>query len=103
MEPVVYIDPLFYMISRVRWAREAGENHGHRWCHLWCDPGNEETLHALASRIGMERKWFQDRKGFPHYDLLPDMRSAALREGAVERRLRDWVKERRLSGESFRR
>lgn len=88
---IVYVDFLFGMISRFPSAKEAGEEHGHRWCHLWCDPGNEKALHVLAVRIGMKRRWFQDRDGFPHYDLLPTHRDAALREGAVETRLKEWV------------
>lgn len=94
-EPAVYVDFLFGMVSRVPWAREAGEMHGHRWCHLWCDPGNEAALHLLAGRIGMSRKWFQNRDGFPHYDLLPTQRVAAVAAGAVETRLKEWVRRTR--------
>lgn len=49
-------------------------------CHLTAD--TEEELHALASRIGLLRIWFQPRSS-PHYDLTPALRERALAAGAV--------------------
>lgn len=49
-------------------------------CHLTSD--TEEELHALASRIGLLRIWFQPRSS-PHYDLTPTLRERALAAGAV--------------------
>lgn len=57
--------------------------HGDRWCHLWTD-GELEELHAFAARLGLKRTWFQDRRGFPHYDLTPSKRLRAVALGAVE-------------------
>lgn len=67
-------------------TRRAGAPHGHRWCHLFCDPGGEEELHALAARIGLKRAWFQESPpaSKPHYDLTPPRRVDAIRAGAVE-------------------
>ena len=68
---------------------------GTKWSHLWCDPGKEEELHALARQIGMSRSWFQPKKGFSHYDLVPSRRTRAIAAGAVETDLMDWLRERR--------
>lgn len=68
-------------------TRRAGAPHGHRWCHLFCNPGDERELHALAQRIGLKRAWFQAPKrprDLPHYDLTPPRRAAALDAGAIE-------------------
>jgi len=64
---------------------------GNRWCHLWCDPGEEALLHLFARRIGLARGWFQDRKGFPHYDVTPSKRVSAIAEGALQTDLRLWL------------
>lgn len=69
-------------------ARHAGL----RWAHLWTDPGNETELHVFAAMIGMKREWFQNRAGFPHYDVVPARRELALAKGAVPMVLSDWVK-----------
>ncbi|MBZ4402475.1 DUF4031 domain-containing protein [Myxococcus sp. AS-1-15] len=67
-------------------TRRAGARHGHRWCHLLCDPGGEAELHAFAARVGLKREWFQapPAASKPHYDLTPPRRTAALEAGAVE-------------------
>lgn len=68
-------------------TRRAGAPHGHRWCHLLCDPGEEEQLHAMARNIGLKREWFQEPKrlaDLPHYDLTPPRRTVAVVLGAVE-------------------
>lgn len=63
-----------------------GKPHGHnRWCHMASDlPGEAglTELHVLAAEIGLRRSWFQDHRAFPHYDLVPSKRAAALRHGA---------------------
>jgi hypothetical protein len=51
------------------------------WCHLWTD-SNIEELHNLALKIGLKRSWFQDKKRFPHYDLVPSKRKLAIENGA---------------------
>jgi hypothetical protein len=56
---------------------------GQMYCHLFTD-GDTEALHEFAQSIGLKREWFQDRKGFPHYDLAPSKRAAAVKRGAVE-------------------
>ncbi len=71
---------------------------GGRWrwknyCHLFGDDLKE--LHALALRIGLKLNYFQNLKDFPHYDLTKTMRSRALRAGAVETNLADFLRTRK--------
>lgn len=59
-------------------------------CHMFADSLDE--LHAMADAIGVKRKWFQKRRGFPHYDICKSKRKKAVELGAVEiewRQLRD--------------
>ena len=73
--------------------KRGARRYGSVWCHLYTDTGNEKELHEMAQRIGLRRAWFQNRGGFPHYDIVPAKRKLALDCGAVERPLRSWVKE----------
>jgi hypothetical protein len=91
----IYVDEPFVMESRDPQAFAVGVKHGHRWSHLWCDIGEEEQLPAIAAAVGMRRAWFQDRPGFPHYDLVPPRRKQAIKAGAIERELADWIRERK--------
>lgn len=93
MAAPIYVDRLRTHRSRSEPARSAGEQFGHRWCHLWSE--DLDALHSMAERLGMRREWFQDRPGFPHYDLPPFRREAALAHGAVEHSLKDWLRARR--------
>lgn len=71
----VYVDPI----------AEHGGSATFRWtrsCHLYAD--TLEELHAMAHAIGMKREWFQNRAGFPHYDLVPAKRIRAVELGAIE-------------------
>lgn len=90
---MIRVDPLFTHVGRDPETIRVGGRHRHRWCHLWCDPGEEAQLHALARRIGLQRAWFQNKRGFPHYDLTPSRRQRALAAGATETNLRDWLKQ----------
>jgi hypothetical protein len=49
----------------------------------------------MAERIGLRREWFQDRDGFPHYDLNPWRRKSAIAAGAVVKDLREFIREQR--------
>lgn len=66
-------------------------------CHMIADTVNE--LHDMASKIGINRKWFQSKASSPHYDICKSKRAQAVELGAIEvdrkgminiiRRLRD--------------
>lgn len=51
-------------------------------CHMVADTLDE--LHAMATRIGMKREWFQGEASTPHYDVSLTRRAAAIAAGAVE-------------------
>ena len=91
----VYVDePFSWPLEEIP---KKAQRHGYRWCHLWTDPGNEEALHRLARIIGLKPQWFQNRPGFPHYDIVPAKRLRAIAAGAIEKSLMDWVKERGIA------
>ena len=50
--------------------------------HLITD-SNIEELHEFASKIGLQRAWFQNKnKNHPHYDIWGTMLQRALKAGA---------------------
>lgn len=53
-------------------------------CHMVAD--TEAELHAMADKIGVDRKWYQyPRKSrHPHYDIALSKRALAVAAGAVE-------------------
>jgi hypothetical protein len=85
----VYVDALKTTIAKDARTRRVGARSGHQWCHMWCE--DLDRLHDLARRIGLHRGWFQNKPGFPHYDLTPSRRVQALAHGAVETSLRAWL------------
>lgn len=62
----VYVDDM-----RARYGRL-------KMCHMIGTP--EDELHAMADRIGVARKWYQD----DHYDVCLAKRALAVKAGAVE-------------------
>lgn len=65
------------------------------WCHMWTD-GTREELDRFAVGIGLKTKWAQTSRGrigeFYHYDLRPSKRILAIKRGAVEMQLMDWIR-----------
>jgi hypothetical protein len=94
-ESIVFVDRLFKVESKNPQAHFVGRKNGHRWCHMWSE--DVELLHVMAAEIGMKRAWFQDKPGFPHYDLTPGKRLQAIRRGAVEMDLKEWLRDRVLN------
>jgi hypothetical protein len=89
----IYVDDTFTWPAKH--TAPAARRHGHRWCHLWCDPGEEAALHTLAQGIGLLRSWYQTANPrFPHYDLVPAKRKLAIDHGATPIRLHDWIRTR---------
>lgn len=52
-----------------------------KMCHMLADSVDE--LHAMAARIGIKRKWFQNH-GTPHYDICQAKKRLAIEAGAIE-------------------
>jgi hypothetical protein len=72
----------------------AARRYGGEWCHMWCD-GDLDELHRMAEALGFRRLYFQDVKGFPHYDLVGSRRARAIGLGAKQTSLREWIRSRK--------
>jgi hypothetical protein len=68
----VYVDAPIYGYGRMK------------MCHMLADSPDE--LHAMADRIGVARRWFQQppRASFWHYDVCKAKRALAVAAGAIE-------------------
>ena len=53
-------------------------------CHMIAD--TPDDLHAMADRIGVARRWFQQppKASFWHYDIAQTKRALAIAAGAVD-------------------
>lgn len=51
-------------------------------CHMAADSLDE--LHTMAHKIGLQRRWFQNKPEHPHYDISMSKRREAIKLGAVE-------------------
>jgi hypothetical protein len=53
-------------------------------CHMIANTPDE--LHAMAERIGMQRRWYQEppKASFWHYDVAKGKRALAIAAGALE-------------------
>lgn len=58
-------------------------------CHMAADTLGE--LHAMADRIGVARRHFQNKPTHPHYDICKAKRALAVRAGAREVSSRELV------------
>lgn len=85
----IYIDEL---LTYPEVAIKPGIRHlGNQWCHMACD-GDLNELHDFAARLGLQRRWFQDHRLVPHYDLTPEKRALAVQLGAVQIASSDFVR-----------
>jgi hypothetical protein len=52
-------------------------------CHMIADTPDE--LHAMAEKIGLQRRWFQEppKASFWHYDIAQTKRALAVAAGAI--------------------
>jgi len=53
-------------------------------CHMLAD--TDEELHAMAARIGVQRRWWQspEQTSGSHYDIALSKRALAVAAGAIE-------------------
>lgn len=58
-------------------------------CHMVAD--TMEELHAMADKINLDRKWFQNHPHHPHYDICKSKRVLAVKHGANEVTSRDII------------
>ena len=66
----VYVDSAMIPYGRMRMS------------HMIAD--TPEELHAMAKRIGVMRRWYQNGASFPHYDICASRRQKAIGFGAIE-------------------
>ena len=71
---VVYVDDMYTM--------PMGRYRGMKMSHMIAD--TEAELHAMADKIGVQRRWFQQVPSGNHYDIAMSKRAAAVAAGAVE-------------------
>ena len=71
-------------VDELRRRRRDGEWTQVKSCHLFTFPGWEDDLHEFASKLGLQRMWYQTAAILPHYDLTPVRRLRAVALGAVE-------------------
>ncbi|HSI87332.1 MAG TPA: DUF4031 domain-containing protein [Candidatus Methylacidiphilales bacterium] len=72
----IYVDALMARERTPRWRFDTS-------CHMFCEPGELDQLHAFAQALGIPRRAFQPREGLPHYDLYRELRMQALEMGAL--------------------
>lgn len=93
----VYVDDMY--LSKMGEFKRGP--HVYKMSHMIAD--TDEELHAMADKIGVQRKWFQ-KPGTAgrHYDITMTMRTKAVAAGAVEITMKQCAlmcKNRRLNGE----
>jgi hypothetical protein len=98
---MIYVDDIIYWPGDVA---PRAQKYGRKWCHLWCDPGEEDQLHAFAKRIGLRQEYYQLHRVVNHYDLVPSKREIAIFQGAIPMQMIEWLtlRGRKQNGESKR-
>ena len=81
----VYVDDMFLWPISKKW--KYGES-----CHMTAD--TVEELKKFAVSIGLKEKWYQP-KSMPHFDLTSNKRALAVKNGALELGIREFVKKAR--------
>lgn len=90
----IYVDELKAYAQRAQPGAERYFGNGKQSCHMFTD-GDLEELHQFAARIGLRRSWFQNHATLPHYDLTPRRRRLAMRAGATQVNLLDYMRQRK--------
>ncbi len=79
-----------------------GSFRGMKMSHMLAD--SDDELHAMADRIGVQRRWHQapPKASTSHYDIAMSKRALAVQAGAIEITMRQaaaMCARRRISGE----
>lgn len=92
--PLIVVDELQdHPLSAVA---PAARRHGTRWCHLMAEDDNIPALVAFAQKLGLRSQWLQGvSAGHPHFDLVPSKRAMAVKLGAKEVNIMEWMRERK--------
>jgi len=88
---MVYVDSVSFYSGKM--ISQVARKHGHKWSHMFAD--EIEELHVFARGLGLRRSYFQDKPGFPHYDLTPVKRNMAILRGAERKELITYLREKR--------
>jgi len=78
----VYVDPIQNCPTNKNWPYT-------QFCHMIADTPKE--LKAFALIIDLKLSWYQE-KSFPHFDLTKSRRVEAIKMGAIDLNLRQFVK-----------
>lgn len=75
------------------------------WYDLWpsdLTSKSLEELHAMALKIGLNKRfYFHNHSGFPHYPLTLERRQLAVKYGAIEKDIAEWISERKIYFENL--
>jgi len=88
----IYVDELTEIPKK--YIKLRAQKYGTHWSHMWTD-GDLKELHDFAKKIGLKRSWFQNKRSFPHYDIVPSKRELAIQKGAKEIYLIEWFRKLR--------
>lgn len=95
----IFVDDLVAWPQKTTGQAARHFGNGKPSCHMWTD-GDVEELNRFAVSIGLRREWLQAKRAyFLHYDLTPARRAAAVRKGAQEVNLLDWLRSRSVPPE----
>lgn len=88
---MVYVDSVAFYPQKM--VSIAAKKYRSRWSHMFAD--DIEELHKFARAIGLRRSYFQDKPGFPHYDVTPINRNMAILRGAEIKQTITFLREKR--------
>jgi hypothetical protein len=71
-------------VDRLRRVKQSKNWPWPKACHLFDDENDVEALHRFAGLLKLKPEWFQNRVGFPHYDITERRRMLAVAMGAKE-------------------
>lgn len=93
---MIYVDKIFEMDPLLFKHKNPLANQarrwGTKWCHMWSDTHNIEELVTFAIKLKLKPSYLKKGR-FPHFDLIPSKRNLALKLGAIEKDLKEFIHE----------